>query len=129
MDKLSAAGPEFRKLGMRNGTTAGYTAIILGGGQPQPRDLALESDDDNNDDNSPVLGPQVFILYQVARMARKSHFILFVSNPFANVIVFQNVNTHRALRLLLSTLINPISRIYCDIFCKIRLTLMLTQFE
>jgi hypothetical protein len=32
MDKLAAARQEFRKLGMMDGTTVGYTAMILGGG-------------------------------------------------------------------------------------------------
>ena len=38
MDKLAAARQEFRKLGMMDGTTAGYTAMILGGGS-----LSLET--------------------------------------------------------------------------------------
>ena len=60
MDKLAAARQEFRKLGMMDGTTAGYTAMILGGGKPQPRDLAPESDDDKDDDNGPeILGTSI----------------------------------------------------------------------
>jgi len=31
---------------MMDGTTAGYSALIFGGRQPQPRDSAPESDDD-----------------------------------------------------------------------------------
>lgn len=89
MDKLAAARQEFRKLGMMDGTTAGYTAMILGGGQPQPRDLAPESDDDEDDDNGPALGPKSLSSIELARIPRKSCFILCVSNRFADVMCFR----------------------------------------
>jgi hypothetical protein len=89
MDKLAAAWQEFRKLGMMDGTMAGYTAMILGGGQPQPRDSAPESIDDEDDDNGPALGPKSLSSIELARMPRKSRFILFVSNRFADVTCFR----------------------------------------
>ena len=89
MDKLAAARQEFRKLGMMDGTTAGYTAMILGGGQPQPRDSAPESDDDEDDDNGPALGPKSLSSIELARIPRESHFISFVSNRFADVMCFR----------------------------------------
>jgi hypothetical protein len=57
LDKLAAAKSRFIQLGMMDGTTAEYTAMILGGGQPQPRAIAPTEDDEDND-NGPAPGPK-----------------------------------------------------------------------
>ena len=74
---------------MMDGTTAGYTAMILGGGQPQPRDSAPESDDDEDDDNGPALGPKSLSSIELARIPRGSNLTSLVSNWFANVMYFR----------------------------------------
>lgn len=77
-------------------TTTTYTAMILNGGQPQPRALA-EADDDEDDDNGPASGPKSLSSIELAHTAG----------------------------ILLSTLTNPVLRIYYDAFGMNRLTLML----
>ena len=74
---------------MMDGTMTGYTSMILGGGQPQPRDSAPESDDNENDGNGPALGPKLLSSIELARILCESHFISFVSNQFADVMCFR----------------------------------------
>lgn len=62
LDKLAAAHGAFTQLGMMDGTTASYTAMILAGGKPQPRAIIPETDTDDEpgvDDNGPAAGPKV----------------------------------------------------------------------
>jgi hypothetical protein len=89
MDKLAAARQEFTKLGMMDGTMAEYTAMILSGGQPQPRESAPEAEDGEDDDNGPALGPKSLSSIELARMPRGSNLTSLVSNWFANVMSFR----------------------------------------
>ncbi|KAH9974842.1 hypothetical protein BJV74DRAFT_879675 [Russula compacta] len=65
LDKLATARQAFLELGMMDGTTAGYAAMIQAGREPQPR--AVEAMDED-DDNGPIAGPKTLssvILSQV----------------------------------------------------------------
>jgi hypothetical protein len=68
MEKLAAAQGLFTRLGMMDGTTAEYTAMILSGGQPQPRALPpAEADDGEDEDNGPAPGPKSLSSIELAR--------------------------------------------------------------
>ncbi|KAH9979150.1 hypothetical protein BJV74DRAFT_900472 [Russula compacta] len=56
MDKLSTASRAHTELGMMDGTTSLYTAMIQRGEKPQPRTAAADEEEDD-DDNGPVPGP------------------------------------------------------------------------
>ena len=58
LDKLAAVHGVFTQLGMMDGTTASYTAMILAGGKPQPRAILVVGTDDV-DENGPAAGPKV----------------------------------------------------------------------
>ena len=58
LDKLAAVHGAFTQLGMMDGTTASYTAMILAGGKPQPRAILVIGTDDV-DENGPAAGPKV----------------------------------------------------------------------
>jgi hypothetical protein len=73
MDKLAAARQEFTMLGMMDGTTAEYTAMILSGGEPLPRTVAQGIGDDEDDDNGPALGPKSLSSIKLAQAPRESH--------------------------------------------------------
>jgi hypothetical protein len=61
------------ELGMMNGTTASYTAMILRGEQPQPRVVAAVDEDDDND-NGPVSGPKSLSSVELAHTAGMFYF-------------------------------------------------------
>lgn len=69
LDKLASARRAFDRLGMMEGTTSSYTAMILRGELPQPKALAdgNNSDDDNDDDIGPVRGPKSLSSIELAR--------------------------------------------------------------
>jgi hypothetical protein len=67
MDKLDAAGRAFTELGMMDGTTSSYTAMVLNGEQPQPRTMTAD-DDDEDDDSGPVTGPKSLSSIELARI-------------------------------------------------------------
>lgn len=68
LDKLTAARRAFTQLGMMGGSTASYTAMILEGGQPQPR-VVLEADkEDENDEGGPVAIPKALSSVELARL-------------------------------------------------------------
>jgi hypothetical protein len=58
LDKLAAVHRVFTQLGMMDGTTASYTAMILAGGKPQPRAILVIGTDDV-DENGPAAKPKV----------------------------------------------------------------------
>src|SRR5882762_10570190 len=60
IDQLDAARRVFAELGMMDGTTSSYTAMVLRGEQPQPRVAPADADLDNEDDNDngPAPGPK-----------------------------------------------------------------------
>ncbi|KAH9986315.1 hypothetical protein BJV74DRAFT_878515 [Russula compacta] len=65
LDKLAAVRWAFLELGMMDGTTVGYAAMIQAGGEPQPRAVEAMDEDDNN---GPIAGPKTLssvILSQV----------------------------------------------------------------
>ena len=58
LDKLSAASQARAELGLMDGTTASYTAMILRGGQPQPRTVVANNGGDDDDNGGPMPGPR-----------------------------------------------------------------------
>jgi hypothetical protein len=68
LDKLASAGHVFSQLGMMEGTTSWYTAMILRGGSPQPRTIEVRDDDG---DTGPVAGPKSMSSIELARTAGK----------------------------------------------------------
>jgi hypothetical protein len=85
MDKLAAAKREFTKLGMMDGTTAEYTAMIASGGQPTPR-VSAPGICDDDDDDGPAPGPKSLSSIKLAQVPRASHHTLFVSRCFADAL-------------------------------------------
>lgn len=66
LDKLGAALRAHAELGMMDGTTSSYTAMIQRGERPQPRTgLAHRGDDDN--DNGPEPGPKSLSSVELVR--------------------------------------------------------------
>ncbi|KAF8490678.1 hypothetical protein F5888DRAFT_1807962 [Russula emetica] len=73
LEKLAAARRAFTQLGMMDGTTASYTAMVQEGGQPQPRP-ALEADDgDDGDDGGPVSGPKALSSVELACLPARGY--------------------------------------------------------
>ncbi|KAH9987753.1 hypothetical protein BJV74DRAFT_491980, partial [Russula compacta] len=72
LDKLTAACRAHTKLGMMDGTTASYAAMILRGEQPQPR-AAAAIDEDEDDDNGPAPGPMSLSSVKLARTAARGY--------------------------------------------------------
>ena len=69
MDKLSAASQTRAELGLMNGSTASYTAMILRGERPQPHTVAAGIGDDGEDDNGgPAPGPKSLSSVKLACM-------------------------------------------------------------
>ncbi|KAI0000685.1 hypothetical protein BJV74DRAFT_876935 [Russula compacta] len=69
LDKLAVAWRAFEELGMIDGTTASYTAMIQAGGVPQPRAVIEAANDDNDDnDNGPSPGPKTLSTVELARL-------------------------------------------------------------
>jgi hypothetical protein len=65
MDKLDAAGWAFAELGMMDGMTSSYMAMVLSGEQPQPHMVAADDDNEDND-NGPIAGPKSFSSIELA---------------------------------------------------------------
>ena len=61
------------ELGMMDGMTTSYTAMILRGEQPQPR-VPAAVDEDEDDDNGPVLGPKSLSSVELAQTAGTFYF-------------------------------------------------------
>ncbi|KAH9997156.1 hypothetical protein BJV74DRAFT_877357 [Russula compacta] len=73
MDKLSAASRAHTKLGMMDGTTSSYTAMIQRGEKPQPRTAAADEEEDDDDDNGPVPGPKSLSSIELARSPARGY--------------------------------------------------------
>ncbi|KAH9978484.1 hypothetical protein BJV77DRAFT_1062733 [Russula vinacea] len=58
--------PSFSRVGMMEGTTSSYTAMILRGELPQP--MASNDNNDNDDDMGPVHGPRTLSSVELSRM-------------------------------------------------------------
>jgi hypothetical protein len=86
MDKLAAAWNEYAALGMMDGTTKEYTAMIFGGGEPIPRAPAPGIGDDEGNDNGPAPGPKSLSSIKLARVPRASHLTLFVPRRFIDAM-------------------------------------------
>ena len=69
LDKLASAGQIFSRLGMMEGTTSSYTAMMLRGESPQPQTMEDKNDDD---DAGPVSGPKSMSSIELARTVGKS---------------------------------------------------------
>jgi hypothetical protein len=74
LDKLAAARRAFAELGMMDGTTSTYTAMIHAGGEPQPRAAVEGADDDDDDDNGPAPGPKTLSSVELAWLPGESFF-------------------------------------------------------
>ncbi|KAH9979673.1 hypothetical protein BJV74DRAFT_879404 [Russula compacta] len=61
LDKLASAGHVFAQFGMMEGTASSYTAMILRGESPQPREI--EDKDDNEDDGPVAVGKLLPLWY------------------------------------------------------------------
>ena len=80
LDKLQAAHKVFTRLGMMDGTTSSYQAMILRGEQPQPR---APMDADNNMDNDnygPVQGPKSLSSVELASTPGASDLLYCLPN-------------------------------------------------
>lgn len=66
LEKLAAARRAFTQLGMMDGTTASYTAMIQEGEQPQPRPTLNVDGGDNGDDGRPITGPKALFSVELA---------------------------------------------------------------
>jgi len=82
LDKLAAAWRAFAELGMMDGTTASYTAMIHAGGEPQPRAAVEGADED--DDNGPTPGPKTLSMVELAWLPGESFLVLLSSNLISN---------------------------------------------
>jgi hypothetical protein len=83
LDKLAAARGGFAELGMMDGTTASYTAMIHAGGKPQPRAVtAVIEGADENDDHGPAAGPKTLSTVKLARRPGES----FLTSSSLNII-------------------------------------------
>ena len=80
LDKLAAARRAFAELGMMDGTTSTYTAMIHAGGKPQPRAAVEGVDDDDDDNNGPAPGPKTLPSVELARLPGGSFFARSSSN-------------------------------------------------
>ncbi|KAH9986224.1 hypothetical protein BJV77DRAFT_1061839 [Russula vinacea] len=58
LDKITSARQVFYPLGMLEGTTLSYAAMILRGEAPQPRATANHNGDNEDDDHGPARGPK-----------------------------------------------------------------------
>jgi hypothetical protein len=67
LEKLASASRVFSRVGMMEGTTSSYTAMILRGELPQPR--ATDEGDNEDDDAGPVHGPRTLSSIELARTA------------------------------------------------------------
>jgi hypothetical protein len=70
----------FRALGMMEGTTASYTAMIHAGGKPQSRST-IEGDVDEDNDNGPSAGPKTLSTVELARHPGTYLFTTFSLRP------------------------------------------------
>jgi hypothetical protein len=70
LDKLAAARHVFTKLGMMEGSTSSYMAMVLRGEHPQPLlDPAEDHDHDNEEHElGPVSGPRVLSSIDLAKI-------------------------------------------------------------
>jgi hypothetical protein len=69
LEKLASARRAFSQLGMMEGTTSSYTAMILRGELPQPKSSPDDNSSDNEDDIGPVHGPKSLSSVELARTA------------------------------------------------------------
>ncbi|KAH9996959.1 hypothetical protein BJV74DRAFT_877360 [Russula compacta] len=93
LDKLTAACRAHTKLGMMDGTTASYAAMILRGEQPQPR-AAAAIDEDEDDDNGPAPGPMSLSSVKLARTADYIYPDSNVSSADIDIEQCPNVTSH-----------------------------------
>lgn len=104
LDKLASACRVFDRLGMMEGTTTSYTAMILRGRLPKPK--ALADDDNNNDDDDivPVNGPKSMSSIELARIAGMLHLTCLYFTKFP--LLSQNEIIRGGLKILLFTLVS-----------------------
>ena len=67
LEKLTTIRQVFSRVGMMEGTTSSYTAMILRGELPQP--MASNDNNDNDDDMGPVHGPRTLSSVELSRSA------------------------------------------------------------
>jgi len=84
LDKLAAARRAFAELGMMDGTTSTYTAMIHAGGEPQPQAAVEGADDDDDDNSGPAPGPKTLSSMELAWLPGESFFARSSSNLISN---------------------------------------------
>jgi hypothetical protein len=67
LDKIASARQVFYPLGMLEGTTSSYAAMILRGEAPQPRAPANHNGDNEDNDHGPAHGPKSLSSIELAR--------------------------------------------------------------
>jgi hypothetical protein len=92
LDKLASASQVFSWLGMMEGTTSSYTAMILHSELPQPKD-SKDGDEDGDDNAGLAHGPKSLSSIELAHTPG-----LFFHCHFSTVVL-----THIPLRMGLST--------------------------
>jgi hypothetical protein len=68
VEKLTAAFGVFDQLGMMVGTAASYTAMIKGGGKPQPKAAPQAAIADETNDDGAMAGPKALLSVELARL-------------------------------------------------------------
>jgi hypothetical protein len=84
LDKLASAGRVFSQLGMMEGTSASYTAMILRGELPQPRASKDDDDDDEDNDIGPAHGPKSLSSIE---LAHRVGLLLFRCHIFETILI------------------------------------------
>ena len=82
LEKLTMIRQVFSQVGMMEGTTSSYTAMILRGELPQP--MASNDNDDNDDNMGPVHGPRTLSSVELSRSAG---LFLFQRNIFGTLLM------------------------------------------
>ena len=84
LEKLSSARRVFSRVGMMEGMTSSYMAMILRGELPQPR--ANDDGDNKDDDTGPVHGPKTLSSIELAHKAGLFLFGVAVSEHYLYII-------------------------------------------
>jgi hypothetical protein len=75
LDKLLAVRQVFTRLGMMDGTTSTYQAMLLRGETPQPRAPMNTDNNADNDDYGPAQGPKSLSSVELAQTPGTSPFL------------------------------------------------------
>ncbi|KAI0245200.1 hypothetical protein BJV78DRAFT_1277494 [Lactifluus subvellereus] len=107
LDKLAAAQRAFTQLGMMDGTTASYTAMIREGGRPQPRATLMADDGDEDDDSGPVAGSKALSSVELAHLPGFSTVRGYPTSAEALAVHIEQPRFPELLRRFLYDQLNP----------------------